>query len=96
MAILGSGRRHPYFPIFEALLGPGLIHECMVWKDGREEFHIGWRFRRDRQVNPTLLRIYPDRPFAADMVIMRKGASGSAIGLKSPRAKQQAKSAVAR
>lgn len=46
MTIIGSRRRHPYFPIFEALLGPGLIHECVVWKDDREEFQIGWQSTR--------------------------------------------------
>ena len=82
------------FPIFEALISPGLVHECIAWKGGREQFYIMWRFRRDRRVNEALLRLYPDRAFAADMVVMRLGARGLIVGFSQPKIKRQARLAV--
>lgn len=69
-------------PIFEAVLGPGMIYECVAWKNGRETFLIGWKFRRDKGVNKTLLRIYPDRGFAADIVVMQVGVRGRLVHLR--------------
>ena len=82
------------FPIFEAIIGPGLVHECIAWKGGREQFYIMWRFRRDRRVNEALLRLYPGRAFAADMVVMRLGSRGLIVGFNQPKIKRQARLAV--
>ena len=82
------------FPIFEAIVGPGLVHECIAWRGGREQFLIMWRFRRDRRTNEALLRLHPDRPFSADMVVMRLGVRGLVVGFHQPKVKRQARLAV--
>ena len=82
------------FPMFEAIIGPGLVHECIAWRGGREQFLIMWRYRRDRRANEALLRLHPGRPFAADVVIMRLGVRGLIVGFNKAKVKRQARLAV--
>ena len=75
-------------PLFEALLGHGIIHNFIGrWKDPHdacedEYFSVGWRFRRDGRINEALLSIYPSYPFSMDVVVMKFGNNGTIVPLR--------------
>ncbi|KAK7682695.1 hypothetical protein QCA50_014078 [Cerrena zonata] len=86
------------FPVFESILGPGVIHDCVVIgedNDGNDRtYHVAMRFRQDRKPNKTLRGLYNHRLFPVDIAVMAIGIRGHIIGTYGSRERRLARSAI--
>ena len=83
MTVIGD---EPEFPVFESVLGSGHVYHLASTGEDRSgtvwSFLVGVKFRHDRQVNTTLLRLYPRRGFAVDVAAVQVGWCGRIIPLR--------------
>ena len=83
MTIIGDEHE---VPVFESVLGGGHVYHIASRGEDRSgtvwSFVVGVKFRHDRQVNATLLRLYPRRAFAADVAVVQVGGCGRIIPLR--------------
>lgn len=75
-----------WLPVFESVLGSGHFHHVTLRRGSRSgrvwSFIVGVKFRRDGQVNTTLLRLYPQRAFTVDVAVVQVGECGGIISLR--------------
>jgi hypothetical protein len=64
------------YPHFEAVLGQGNIHDCvveLVQGPIRRKYYVGCRDRPDRPINEALRAVYPAMSVKYELVVMRIG-----------------------
>ncbi|PIL32239.1 hypothetical protein GSI_05484 [Ganoderma sinense ZZ0214-1] len=80
-----DGRENARFPSFEAILGPGQMHECWVTcqdSTGRDHrFLIAAQYSEGADVNLALKRVLPEVEWRGGLIVMRGGCHVFVVGM---------------